>query len=245
MLNEPTLDRLRTMRLSAMADAWQAQLDDPAISSLSFDERFALLVEAEWVYRENRKLTRNLRAAKLRLSQACLEDVDYDPKRQLDRDLVRRLATGRWVKEQRNIVITGATGTGKTYLACALAHHTLRQGHKAMYRRVSRLFEELMLAHADGTYAKILARIARVDVLVLDDFGMAPLTAMQRHDLLEVIEDRVGNRSTIVATQLPTKQWHEVIGEPTVADAICDRVLHAAYRLDLKGPSKRKRGGDR
>ncbi len=240
MLNEPTLDKLKSMRLHAMAAAWLEQQGDPKINGLSFDERLGLLVDIEWLHRENKRMVRNLRTAKLRLCQACIEDIEYASERNLDKALIRQLATCRWVHESRTVIIEGATGTGKTYVACALAHHAIRRGKKAVYRRASRLFDELLLAHADGTYAKVLARFARVDVLVIDDLWMAPLTEMQRHDLLEILEDRHGNRATILASQLPTKQWHEVIGEPTVADAICDRVVHGAYRVDLKGPSRRK-----
>ena len=239
MLNEPTLDKLKAMRLHAMASAWLEQQGDPDAAGLSFDERFGLLVDIEWVDRDNKRMKRNLRAAKLRLSQACIEDIDYAPERKLDRAVVRQPATCRWVHEHRAVVITGATGTGKTYLACALALQAIRRGKRVAYRRASRLFDELLLAHADGTYAKVLARIAKFDVLVIDDLVMAPLKEMERHDLLEILEDRHGNQATIIATQLPVKQWHEVIGEPTVADAICDRVVHGAYRLDLKGPSRR------
>ena len=241
MLNEPTLDKLKAMRLYAMAAAWLEQQGDPEVAGLSFDERFGLLVDIEWIDRDNKRMKRNLRSAKLRLSQACIEDIDYAPERKLDKAVVRQLATCRWVHEHRAVVITGATGTGKTYLACALAQQAIRRGKKAVYRRAPRLFDELLLSHADGSYAKVLARIAKIDVLVIDDLGMAPLKEMERHDLLEVLEDRAGNRSTIIATQLPVKRWHEAIGEATVADAICDRVLHAAYRLELKGPSRRKR----
>ena len=239
MLNEPTLDKLKTMRMHAMATAWLEQQGDPEIAALSFDERFGLLVDIEWVDRDNKRMKRNLRAARLRLSQACIEDIDYAPERKLDKAVVRQLATCRWVHEHRAVVITGATGTGKTYLACALTLQAIRRGKKALYRRASRLFDELLLSHADGTYAKVLARIAKIDVLVIDDFGMAPLKDLERHDLLEILEDRHGNGATIIATQLPVKQWHEVIGDATVADAICDRVVHGAYRLDLKGPSRR------
>ena len=240
MLKEPTMDQLKAMRMDAMAAAWSEQQGMPEVLELSFDERFSLLVDTEWLHRENKRMKRNLRAAKLRLSQACIEDIDYAPERKLDKGLLRRLSTCRWVHEHRDLVITGATGTGKTYLACALAHHVIRRGSRVMYRRASRLFSELMLAHADGTYPKVLARIARVDVLVIDDLGMKPLEELERHDLLEVLEDRHGTKSTIIASQLPVKAWHGMIGEPTVADAICDRVLHGAYRIELKGPSRRK-----
>ncbi|MBC8425588.1 ATP-binding protein [bacterium] len=240
MLTEPTLDKLKAMRLDGLAAAWAMQRDDPEIGGLSFEERFGLMVDHEWVHREARRMKRNLTAAKLRLRQASLEDLEHAPERKLDRALVRRLATCRWIHEHRDIAITGATGTGKTYLACALAHHAIRHGNKALYSRASRLFGELRLAHADGTYGKVLARIARADVLVIDDFGMAGLKESQRHDLLEVLEDRHGQRSTIITSQLPPTQWHEAIGEPTVADAICDRVLHGAHRIALSGPSRRK-----
>jgi len=242
MLSPPTLEKLQALKLAAMAAAWTAQQQDAAASQLSFDERFGLLVEAEWLARENARFTRSLQAAKLKLSQACVEAIDYPARRELDRALVRQLATGRWIAEHQHVLISGATGTGKTFVACALAHQACRQGYRALYWRVSRLFHELALARADGTYPRLLAKLARVDVLVLDDFALAPLQEAERRDLLEILEDRYGTRSTIVTSQLPPAHWHEYIGEPTLADAICDRLLHNAHRLMLKGPSRRKEG---
>ena len=229
MLTEPTLDRLRALRLGAMADAYRTQLQDPAIGALSFDERVGWLVEAEHLSRDNRKLGRRLQEAKLRMAQACLEDLEYAPRRELDRALIRQLATGRWIAEHRNVLITGATGTGKTYLACALGQHACRQGYRAIYRRLPRFFQELALA-----------RLARVDVLILDDWGLAALTDVQRQDLLEVMEDRDATRSTIITSQLPRDQWHAYLGDPTIADAVLDRLVHNAYPITLKGPSRRK-----
>jgi DNA replication protein DnaC len=240
MLNEPTTEKLQALRLHGMLAAWQEQGRQAEMAQLGFDERFALLVEAEWLRRENERLVRNLREAKLRLSQACLEDIDYSARRELDRAQIRQLATCRWVSEHQSVLITGATGTGKTYVACALAHQACRHGYRAVYRRTSRLFDELTLARADGTYARLLSRLARIDVLVLDDFGLAPLEDQQRQDLLEVLEDRHDLHSTVVASQLPIQKWHAHIEEPTLADAICERLLHNAHRLMLKGPTRRK-----
>jgi DNA replication protein DnaC len=240
MLNEPTTEKLQALRLHGMLAAWQEQGRQAALTGLGFDERFALLVEAEWLRRENERLVRNLREAKLRLAQASLEDIDYPARRELDRAQIRQLATCRWVQEHHNVLISGATGTGKTFVACALAHHACRHGARALYRRAARLFDELTLAHADGTYARLLARLARIDVLVIDDLGLAPLHEPQRQDLLEILEDRDGTRSTIVSSQLPIPQWHAHLDDPTLADAICDRLFHNAHRLVLKGPSRRK-----
>ena len=240
MLTEPTLDRLRALRLGAMADAYRTQLQDPAIGALGFDERVGLLVDAEHLSRDNRKLARRLKEAKLRVAQACLEDLDYAPRRELDRTLVRQLATGRWIAEHRNVLITGATGVGKTYLACALGQHACRQGYRTLYRRLPRFFQELALARADGSYTTLLARLARVDVLILDDWGLAAVTDIQRQDLLEVMEDRDATRSTIITSQLPRDQWHTYLGDPTVADAVLDRLVHNAFPITLKGPSRRK-----
>lgn len=240
MLTEPTLERLRALRLDAFAAAWATQEKTPDLAGLSFDERLGLLVEAEWSARENLRLKRSLREAKLRLGQACLEDIDYAARRELDKALIRQLTTCRWIDEHQNVVITGATGTGKTYLACALAQQACRKGRRALYRRAARLFEELALAHADGTYVRLLAKLARADLLVLDDWGLAPIRDQERRDLLEVLEDRHGARSTIMTSQLPPSKWHDHLGDPTLADAICDRVLHNAHRLVLKGPSRRK-----
>jgi DNA replication protein DnaC len=236
-----TLERLRTLRLGAMADAYLAQQQDTAATAaLGFDERFSMLVDAEHLYRGNRALSRRLAEAKLRLPQACLEDVDHTGRRGLDRALVRQLATGRWIAEQHNVLITGPTGVGKTYLACALGQQACRQGYRATYRRVPRLYDELALARADGSYATLLARWARLDVLILDDWGLAPPTDRQRQDLLEVLEDRDATRSTVITSQLPRDQWHDHLGEPTVADAILDRVIHRAHPITLTGPSRRK-----
>ena len=242
MLNPPTLETLHTLKLTAMATAWTTQQADAAVTGLSFDERFGLLVEAEWVARENLRLTRTLQAAKLKLSQACVEAIDYAARRELDKALLRQLATGRWVAEHQAVLISGATGTGKTFVACALAHQACRQGHRALYWRVPRLFQALALARAEGTYARLLGKLARMDVLVLDDLALVPLQEAERRDLLEVLEDRYGTRATIVTSQLPPNHWHEHIGDPTLADAICDRLLHNSHRLMLKGPSRRKEG---
>jgi len=243
MLTEQTVDRLRTLRLGAIADAYLAQQRDAATASLSFDERLGMLVDAEQLAREHRALGRRLKEAKLRLSQACLEDLDYSG-RKLDRALMRQLATCRWVLEHQHIVITGPTGVGKTFLACAVGQQACRQGHRVIYRRVPRLMPELALAHGDGTYPTLLARFARVDVLVLDDWGLVTLTDAQRHDVLEILDDRDGTRSTVITSQWPLDRWHDQLGDPTVADAILDRVVHRAHRLVLGGPSRRKPTGE-
>ena len=240
MLNEPTVEKLKAMRLDTLAAAWLEQQQKPDVAKLAFDDRFAMLVDAEWLHRENKRLGRCLKEAKLRLSQACIEDIDYAARRELDRAVVRQLATCRWVTDNQNIVITGATGTGKTYLGCALAHQACRKGHRAIYRRASRLADDLTIARADGSYARVLARLARVEVLVIDDWGHAPMRDQERRDLVEVLDDRHGLRSTIMTSQLPVAKWHDHIGDPTNADAICDRVLHNAHRIVLKGPSRRK-----
>jgi DNA replication protein DnaC len=240
MLNEPTIEKLKTLRLDAMASAWGEQQKDTGMTKLTFDERFGLLVDAESLFRENRRLERLLKEAKLKLGQACVEDIDYPPKRELDKTVIRQLATCRWVQEHQNVIVTGATGVGKTYIACALAQHACRRGSSAIYRRASRLFDELTLARADGTYARLLSKFARTDVLVIDDWGLTAAREQERQDLLEILEDRYGTRSTIMTSQIPATDWHDYLGDATVADAILDRVLHNAHRVVVKGPSRRK-----
>ena len=240
MLREPTIEKLHAMRLRILASTWLEQDKSPDVLAMTFDERLALLVEAEALARENARLTKNLKDAKLRLADACVEGIDFPRERQLDKAVVRQLATCRWIEEHQTVIVTGATGTGKSYIACALAHQACRKGFRVFYRRVPRLFDELRLARADGTYARLLARIARTDVLVLDDFAIAPLTEDARRDLLEILEDRYGLRSTLISSQLKHERWHDFLADPTVADAICDRVLHAGHKLALFGPSRRK-----
>ena len=240
MMTEPTLDKLRALKLFAMAIAWTAQRQDPSMAELSFDERLGLLVDAESLERENKRLAKLLRDAKLRIPSACMEDLDLNPKRALDRPLVRSLATGRWITDHQNVLITGMTGVGKSHLACALGQLGCRKGHKVLYRRVPRLFEELTLAHADGTYVRLLTKLAKVQVLILDDWGLAPMSDQQRRDILEILEDRHGARSTIVTSQVPVENWHDYIAHPTIADAVLDRLVHNAHRIKMKGPSRRK-----
>jgi DNA replication protein DnaC len=239
VLNEPTIEKLKALRLDALCAAWAEQQKSPEIGQLSFDERLGLLVDAEHLARENKRLGRLLKEAKLRLGQACVEDIDYSPKRELDKAVVRQLATCRWVHEHQNVIVTGATGVGKTYVACALAQQACRRGFSAIYRRASRLFDELGLARADGSYVRLLNKLARVDVLVIDDWGLSPPRDQERRDLLEILEDRYGQRSTVLTSQLPTKQWHEHLADQTIADAILDRILNNAHRLVLKGPTRR------
>ena len=240
MLREPTMEKLQAMRLGAMATAWQEQQRSPDVIALSFDERFAMLVDAEWMARENKRLGRALKEAKLRLAEASVEGIDYPPRRELDKGIIRQLGTCGWVAENQVVIVSGATGTGKTYVGCALAQQACRKGYRAMYRRASRFFDELRLARADGSYPRLLSRIARVDVLVIDDFAIAPVTETERRDLLEVLEDRYATRATVITSQLPPERWHDYLADPTVADAICDRLLHGAHRIALKGPSRRK-----
>jgi len=240
VLNEPTLQKLKALKLDAFATTWLEQQRDPEMSKVPFDERLGYLVDAECLARENTRLGRLLRDAKLKIPTACVEDVDYPPRRELDKAVVRQLATCRWIAEHHNVCISGATGTGKTFLACALAQHGCRRGYRALYRRASRFFEELRLAQADGSYTRLLARIARIDVIVLDDWGLAPVTERERRDFHEVLEDRHGERSTIITSQLPPDRYHDHIGDPMTADAICDRLLNNAHRIALKGPSRRR-----
>jgi len=240
MLLEPTVDKLKTLRLEGMSAAWLDQQKHTEMSALGFDERFALLVDAEWIHRDNKKVSRALKEAKLKLSQACIEGLEYPAKRDLDKAVVRQLASCKWIDEHQSVLIAGATGVGKSYLACALAHQACRKGFRVAYRRASRLFDELKLARADGTYPRLLARLAKLDVLVLDDFAVSPVSDNERRDLLEVLEDRYGTRSTIVTSQLPPAKWHDYLTDPTLADAICDRLLTNAHRIVLHGPSRRK-----
>lgn len=234
MLLQQTVDLLYAMNLNAMAEGFKEQMNQADIQELSFEERFSLLVDRQWNYRENRKIKRLLDDAKLKLN-ACIEDIDFKAPRGLDKSVILRLADCRWIQNAENVIITGPTGGGKTYLACALANKACRMGLSAFYIRIPRLFQQLGIAKADGSYAKIMKRLLRTKVLILDDFGLAPLAQAERHDLLEVIEDRHGISSTIVTTQLPIGTWHDAIKDPTIADAILDRLIHNAHKITLKG----------
>jgi DNA replication protein DnaC len=239
MLKHPTLDKLHALKLTGMAAALEDQSATPDITDLSFEERLGLLVDREMTERDNRRMSSRLRRAKLRHA-AILEDIDYRNSRGLDKGLIQSLASCQWVKEHLNVLITGPTGVGKTWLACALAHKACREGYTAQYVRLTRLLRDLTIAKGDGQYSKLLTSLAKVDVLILDDWGLMKLSAENRRDLLEVLEDRHGRRSTIATSQLPIEEWHGVIGDATLADAILDRLVHNAYKINLRGESMRK-----
>jgi DNA replication protein DnaC len=239
MLTQPLLDKLTQLRLPAFRAALEEQLHNPQYTELPFEDRLGLLVDRECVRRDNNRLQRRLRAARLPLS-ATIEDLDLSPSRGIDRRLVLQLAQGEWIHQHLNILILGPTGVGKTFLASALAHSACRYNFTVRYLRTSRLLHQITLAHADGSYSELLDTFARVQLLVLDDWLRDPLTRTQSQDLLEILDDRYGRASTMIATQVPVAEWHVRFPDPTIGDAILDRLVHNAYRLNLKGESRRK-----
>jgi len=244
MLLHPLMEKLASLKLDGMARALEEQINNQEVDSLSFTDRLGLLVDRESVDRENRRMKNRLKAARLR-ETAAVEDIDYRHPRGLDKALMLQLASCAFIREHLNVFITGPTGAGKTFLACALGHKACREGFSVSYVRLPRLLDNLGIGRGDGRYAKLLDALARVELLLLDDWAMAPLSDEQRRDLFEIIEDRYGRKSTIVASQLPVEKWHDAIGHPTLADAILDRLLHNGYKIALKGESMRKKKGRR
>lgn len=245
MLNQPTLDKLCAMRMRGMAEALQQQMQEPDIHQLSFEERFGLLIDRQWDWRQNRALERRLRSARLQ-GAACVEDIDYRTPRGLDRSVVRSLTQqSAWVEAHQNLFLLGPTGIGKTWLARAIAQKACRDGHTALFLKAAEMFRDLATARADGSHSKLLHGMSRVDVLVVDDFCMAPLTEAERRDVLEICDARYQARSTLLTSQLPVASWHAQIGDPTVADSILDRLVHNAHRIELQGESMRKRRGQK
>jgi len=239
MLMHPTLDKIERLRLFGMAKSLREQLQNQQAHALNFEERLGLLIDREMSERENKRLATRLKTAKLRIS-AAVEDIDFRQPRGLDKSLVLSLSSNQWITEHHNLLIIGPTGVGKSYLACALSNKACRDGHHVVYQRLPRLLEDLALSHHDGRYRKLMKSLLRADLLVLDDFGLAPLTAEQQRDLLEIIEDRYDRRSTLVTSQLPVKHWNDILADPTLADAIMDRLVHNGYKIELKGESMRK-----
>jgi DNA replication protein DnaC len=240
MLNEQTFDKLYAMKLLGMAEGFKEQLEQPSFHDLPFDERFGILVDRQWTWKENNRLKRLLKEAKLKL-QASVEDIDYKTTRGIDKAVMMNLLSCPWIQKHKNVLISGPTGVGKTFLACALAQKACREGFRTLYLRSPQFFYQIALARADGSYGSLMRRFAKAHLLVLDDLGLAPLTDPERRDLLEVIEDRHGNVSTLITSQLPIENWHDHIGDPTIADAILDRLIHNAHRIQLKGGSMRKK----
>lgn len=240
MLLHPTFEKLTILRFTGMAAALDEQMQMNSLDDLGFEERLGLLLDREMAVRQTRRMNTRLRKARLR-QDGCIEDINFRHPRGLDKSLVMRLAGCEWIKEHHNLIITGPTGVGKTYLACAFAQKACREGYSTLYLRMTKLFEDLALAKGDGRYLRLLASFAKADLLVLDDYGLEPLGRDQRHDLLEILEDRHGLKSTLVTSQLPIEHWHEQIGDPTLADAILDRLVHSAHKIKLNGESMRKK----
>lgn len=240
MLETQSLQQLRQLKLTGLADALEMQFNQPnTYNELGFAERISLAIQQEISSRQDKRLQRLLRAARFKVA-ARLEDIDYSHPRGLKQSTLASLQSNDWITRHQNIVFTGPTGCGKTYLACALGHHACHQGYRVRYYRATRLFEQLTIAHGDGSYLKLLEQIAKTELLIIDDWGLEPLTQSQKNDLLEIMEDRHNTKSTLFTSQLPLKQWHEFINDPTLADAILDRLLHNAHKLPLKGESMRK-----
>ena len=240
MLNQPTIEKLQAMKLHGMADGFRQQLETADMSQFSFEERLAMLVDQQWLWKENRALARRLSLAKFK-QRGVIEDIDYQHPRGLDRKLIRSLASSEWVRHKQNILLIGPTGIGKSWIACALAHKACRDGFSALHKRSSELFRDLAVAHADGSFGRLLMKLSRIDVLLLDDFAMAPLKDSERRDFLEICDDRYQQRSMILTSQLPVAHWHEQIGDATTADSILDRIVHNAHRIEFKGESIRKK----
>jgi DNA replication protein DnaC len=240
MLNEQTFDKLYAMKLFGMTEGFKEQLEQPSFHDLSFEERLGILVDRQWTWKENKRLKRLLQEAKLKL-QACIEDIDYRTPRGLEKSAILSLASCNWIRNHQNLLLSGPTGVGKTFIACAFAQRACREGLRTLYSRSPQFFYQVALARADGSYATLMKRLAKTHLLVIDDLGLAPLTDTERRDLLEVIEDRSGSGSTLVTSQLPIENWHDHIGDPTIADAILDRLIHNAHRIQMKGGSMRKK----
>ena len=238
MLHEQTIEKLYSLRLQGMAHALQEQMKQPDMAGLAFEERLAMLVDAQWLWKENRALSLRLKNACLK-HRASMENINYRHVRQLDRSQMRSLASCGWVKQRQNVLITGPTGIGKSYLCCALLEKACREGYSAYYTQAHKLFRQLAVAYVDGSYDKLLGRIAKMDVLAIDDWGLVPLADTERRHLFEVIEDRHGSRSTVVTSQFPVENWHELIGSPSMADATVDRIVQGSHRIELLGETMR------
>jgi DNA replication protein DnaC len=240
MLNEQTFDKLYLMKLLGMAEGFKEQLQQPSSHDLSFDERFGMLVDRQWIWKENKRLKQLLKEAKLKL-QASVEDIDYKTPRGIEKSVMMNLISCNWIRNHQNLLISGPTGVGKTFLACALAQKACREGFRTLYLRSPQFFYQIALARADGSYGTLMKRLSKAHLLVLDDLALTPLNDTERRDLLEVTEDRHGSSSTLITSQLPIENWHDHIGDPTIADAILDRLIHNAHRIQLKGGSMRKK----